>query len=588
MSSDTAAFEDMWAILEMAPTEDRTAIRRAYARRLKLTNPEDNAIGFATLRTAYEAALAYADASASEAYDNEDDPQDSDEDKSDWDEAAQTSQALEELAQVDLNASAKPSALMAEFAADYAEAQMRLEAALDSATTEAECLAALNAILFSPLLDKAEGVTAAETWLTLLIVDHRPHSDAVIKPVIAHFNWTIANLRERELDAEQRAMRRWICRRGHDLSFLRAISRPDHEYHNVHHVLSQPPQPTTWQSLYFPVASPKRFAAFLARVRRSQPTLLADLNADTVKQWDQRLSKPQLPLLAVWMSTIGAICLVIVAGSWFIFPADVSGQVTFLLGLPIAWAACHLALIYGYARPRLWWKRQDRIRAIPVLAYGWAPMSLVLLLLAPLPSSLATASVVVALSLFTAWWVVITGDAEGKSSHWPWFIRVSFGELPLGLVCMLTAEYMMAQPVWQMMSVWMALSFVSCFGGPPLRRLWETLNPAVQRRALLATTAVCLAAIVFLWLGYADDLLPWCFSAVAGPILLHRVPATIADRRYAFVRRVILGTGTLSATLAAGHSTTLPALGTLLLAFAAFNSMLAWPQSRQIVPIEQK
>ncbi|MDE7245393.1 MAG: hypothetical protein K2O18_15665, partial [Oscillospiraceae bacterium] len=51
---------DIWNILQIEPTQDSNAIRRAYARRVRECHPEEDPEGFLKLREAYQAALACA------------------------------------------------------------------------------------------------------------------------------------------------------------------------------------------------------------------------------------------------------------------------------------------------------------------------------------------------------------------------------------------------------------------------------------------------------------------------------------------------------------------------------------------------
>ena len=52
---------DIWRILEVEKTSDKSVIKKAYRQKLKQTRPDDDEKAFIELRNAYEEALEYAE-----------------------------------------------------------------------------------------------------------------------------------------------------------------------------------------------------------------------------------------------------------------------------------------------------------------------------------------------------------------------------------------------------------------------------------------------------------------------------------------------------------------------------------------------
>lgn len=178
--------DDAWATLGLARTSDRDQIRRAYARQLRATNPEDDPDGFKALRTAYESARAQAEWGFDDDYDDGD--SDGDESGHDAVEVTATTAPL----QIDSNGWDLPDAAPAEIIADpeLDELQVHVDALAASVETAwGSDPALLDALLASPAMERLSERAWVETWVARLIVDNEPKGDALIAPAIAAFGW---------------------------------------------------------------------------------------------------------------------------------------------------------------------------------------------------------------------------------------------------------------------------------------------------------------------------------------------------------------------------------------------------------------
>ncbi len=559
----------MWQTLDITPTMDRSEIRRAYARRLKVTNPEDDPAGFQRLRAAYEAALRYADGHiAFEPYDERgnDSPPAPEDIIEAWPDAMPAPRP--QVARV-------PSIPSPDLSDAYAASCRRLENSLaaESSAGDDELLEALQAVLNSPELEIIARRQLAEIWLSQLIVDTQPRSDILTMPVIKYFGWTPKEIQHSRHSSTEHNLRQRILHRQNKVAFLFAVRNPNHDDHAAFQLLNQPPQRETLHDRVFPPIRHKDIAALLERVRRSDPVIATHLNADTVAMWEQRLARPRFSAFDLWAAIAAAIVLPLIIASWFRLPPAGGASVTVLLCFPVIWTGIRLVLVYALSRARWWWRQTPRPA---VLAYGWSPAIIALLLSAALPPSALLTWLILIASVFVAWWAFVAGEADRSESNWPVSVRVILAEWFVAAWWLAALWQMPAAAARQMTPVVLAIIVVSAFGRVPLLRLWQKVSLAQQRAGLVAAALVSLAAIAGLWLGYPyESLRALCFGGGALAILLHRVPLLASKDWATSVRRVSINLG-LFMTLSHGTPKSMLAVaGTLLLGWAALNCVVA-------------
>ena len=399
---------DQWALLGLAPTDDKREIKRAYARKLKTVDVDSDPAAFIALREALEAATQWGTTTPWWERDDEDE-----------DEPAVSFAAPE---------ASPPSDA---FADDYpydddddSDENWRPERPAASAGTLDPLLFELETLLYAegpadparvralgealladPELDQVDGAVAVEGWLAQAISATFPRSDPLLELCIRRFGWNRPGDKLRRDWTLER-----IEQRCEDLKFKSLLDRPSHPHRRAWEELTGPPREGKlgWRKTNLV----RDVAEFLALLD-TRSTLQADLNPESLAWWRSYLAGPHLPAHFPLRWGLATVLLAVVA---LILIGDAAFAPLVLLGLLGVSASLSFAAILGWAhiaarrrrRAETYWERET----VPG-AERFAAAALALPLpIALLPSHWAVTAVAIAACAGLAWKVWRSGWIE--------------------------------------------------------------------------------------------------------------------------------------------------------------------------------
>ncbi len=489
-----------WVILGVKASSDRDTIRRAYARKLRVTNPEDDPEGFMALRQAYETALGRARRAQIPA-----------------DDVARPAPPAPnpiapEPAVVDPERAAAIAAQAAE-KADFERARRALLAALKRAQPlpDAELQTLLTALLALPMLDQITARVSFESWLADTIARHLPRSDALIEPAMAEFGWD-DNSRSRGGYSAMEA----ILNRTREWQYVNAARQPATPLHLGWLALTTPRR-ANWR-MRLAVLSPGvewQVRALLAAADTNLPGIRDWFNADAEAWWRDFASRPRLRLsMLLPLAGILAFLLfdLMTGEPHLLMPVRV---LLLVVGLAIPWLILRYVL-----RPQMafaangWrWPMWQRL--------GWASaLALLPALALLLPDHPLSIIAIALLALVAVAWVTITNplpDTEPSLPRFGAFIGLAW---PFGLFGLRMLDKMSFGHAagWLVMTA--ALLLILSRGREALAALARHLLPRFTAAALGGIAAVGSLAAAVIGPGLPNPAMVHMVMTVVSPALV--------------------------------------------------------------------
>jgi hypothetical protein len=461
----------IWNELGIEPGSDELTIRRAYAQKLKVTQPEDDPDGFQKLREAYEQAKRIAARSQ-----------------------VRPNERLQTPA-----AKTAPDAAAAE--PDVAETEILLQrktldeqgyalAAGLKSDDPAQWTGALDLqkqIFASRLLDDLVLRASIELWMAQQIASNVPRSDALIDRASVFFGWNVRNYRQ---PSPAVAM---VLRRQEEIALAAAFRDADYEGHRGWRALSGEDAHGGWRRHIEALrpATRRWVSVLLKKMSTSHPGLRNDLNPDAVEWWQRRLA-PSPALNAMWLLPMTSVLslivmLAIVAMTGGFRPA-------LYLGLSAILALSAAMLQTLVIRPHLarWIRQHPRsadarwwISSLPLLPLlGW---------LLPLhPAALVLLVVIATLTL--SWQDAGLADSRSTLDEKRAIRKVGLGLLWPIIVCAMMAVTLGTPEIYYWLAVSLPFATLWVRGSRGLIVQFRRLTD-LQRRGLAGVLSVTLLAI---------------------------------------------------------------------------------------------